>query len=393
MQRGLLPTTADVAAAAKPAMIQWSRTVFTAFVSVVLTLTFVRLQTPALSSPLGSLHSQDVNEGHEGQHLVLSDSSADFPHLLRALYSPLIPAVTTEKFTTYNGKTFALSKNPNWTEPLGKDLCIVDIDTRPLDGADQLMGDQPLNWDSFGKLGAGMMNHYLYAMIHGYTYKFIRTPPFKDRAPYWTKIPALADTLHTHCKTVISIDADAVFTHLHLPAEWLFNRWQITPETSLAMALDPDKAFNKDKKGRRWTNAGFIVANDLPRTHEMLRAWANCPDNTEKYPGCEKLKDPWPAEQGAFAEYTRYEFAEPTDVREIPCSEANGYPDGGQGCDGIFLRHFWDKKDSLLKPEVARGVAQDIVSQALRGLRSSEDVVEVRKENTFREFKAEATKS
>jgi len=206
-------------------------------------------------------------------------------------------------------------------------------------------------------------------MIHGYTYRFVQTYNLPDRAPYWTKPPALSSTLKSGCDVTIMIDADAIFTHLALPFEWLLNRWRITPTTALSMALDPHQDWNKDSHGRVWTNAGFIVANNLPRTHEMLKAWSACPEEKlERYKDCARFKHPWPAEQGAFAEYIRYQFAEEEDVREIPCTEANGYPGGGQGCEGVFLKHFWNAKDDV-KAEVARGVTQPIMADVLKSFR------------------------
>jgi hypothetical protein len=90
--------------------------------------------------------------------------SYDFslPHIFRALYAPLIPAIDAPSFTTNDGFTFDLTQRPVWTEALGRRLCIVDIDTRPLDGQDQVKGPDILNWNHADYLSAGMMNHYLY---------------------------------------------------------------------------------------------------------------------------------------------------------------------------------------------------------------------------------------
>ena len=38
---------------------------------------------------------------------------------------------------------------------------------------------------------------------------------------------------------IIIMDGDAIFTHLHLPLEWLMNRWEISPNKTLSLALDP----------------------------------------------------------------------------------------------------------------------------------------------------------
>jgi hypothetical protein len=183
------------------------------------------------------------------------------------------------------------------------------------------------------------------AMIHGYSYHFIQTTPFSDRAPYWTKIPALAETLsNIGCAFTVSIDADATFMNLNLPFEWLMNRWNITPQTALSMAEDPNVDKNRDPRGHLINlNCGFVMAQNLPRTQEILKAWASCPDNEQMYPGCGRWKKPWPAEQAAFGEYIRYQFNESTDINAVPCNEANGFPDGGEGCNGLFVRHSWSQ--------------------------------------------------
>lgn len=268
-------------------------------------------------------------------------------------------------FHDYTGKDWRLPGGGlRWTQPLGKRLCIVDIDTRTLDQANQIRDANPLHWNKTDPVAAGMLNHYMYAAVHGYDYHFVRAQHVEDRAPYWAKPAALSRILKNY-DVCISIDADAIFTHLNLPFEWLLNRWRIEPEqTSLAMALDPDKEYNRDSKGRLVTNAGFVVAQNLPRTHAMLADWGACPDLPVKYPGCDKWKKPWPAEQRAFADYIRYAFNDEHDVLEIPCAEANGYPGSDSKCDGEFVRHFWSHKSDLLKPGVADTMAQAVAGKA-----------------------------
>jgi hypothetical protein len=193
------------------------------------------------------------------------------------------------------------------------------------------------------------------ALIHGYTYKFIRTTPFPDRIAMWTKISALADTLgEDDCHITLSIDTDATFMDLGLPFEWLLNRWGVTPKTSLTMPRDPDVVpRNIDAaRGNINLNCGFVIAQNLPRTQEILKAWASCPDDEARYPNCSRWKKAWPAEQAAFSEYIRYEFDEPEDIRVIDCDEANGFPDSETECTGIFVRHHWTQK-GLVKAAMA----------------------------------------
>lgn len=229
--------------------------------------------------------------------------------------------------------------------------------------------------------------HSLVALIHGYTYHFIRTPQASDRAPFWTKIPALASTLGpSKCDITVSIDADATFMNLNLPFEWLLNRWGITKDTSIAMALDPNAPFNNDAAHNRTNlNAGFVIAQNLPRTHDILRAWASCPDDELRYPNCSRWKRPWPAEQAAFSEYIRYEFNKEDDVREIACGEANGYPQSGTVCQGTFVRHHWLGKE-LVKGSVTDALVPGIMARLHADFAGNNDGVAMRRENN--EFEA-----
>jgi hypothetical protein len=201
-------------------------------------------------------------------------------------------------------------------------------------------------------------------MIHGYTYHFIHTQSLRHKAPFWTKIPALASTLDTsRCDITVSIDADASFMNLGLPFEWLLNRWNFTSQTSMALAFDPIADFNKDAAHNNVNfNAGFVIAQNNPRTHEILKAWSACPDDEVKYPDCSRWKNKWPAEQAAFSEYVRYEFTREEDIKAIECGDANGYPESGTECEGRFIQHHWIRKD-LARPAIAESVLAGVMAR------------------------------
>jgi galactosyl transferase GMA12/MNN10 family len=276
-------------------------------------------------------------------------------NLIQALWAPFIHPITEPTFTDrHNGLVHNYSGQPIWTESLGKKICIVDVDTRPLNDTNEVFNPE-FSWDKIDGVSPGILNHYLYAMIHGYDYKHIHTTNYPDRSAYWTKIPAMSDTLRDY-RFVVTLDADAIFRDLELPYEWLLNRWNVTPETSFAMPLDPSWDQNKNKFGRLNTNAGFITVQNLPRTHEILRAWEACPEK----PGCEHFKDGWPAEQGAFGEFTRYEFNRSTDIREFACTDGNGFPEMGTECEGLFVTHYTIDK-SLLKKGIADSLARSVM--------------------------------
>jgi hypothetical protein len=177
----------------------------------------------------------------------------------------------------------------------------------------------------------------------------------------WVKPHVLYSLLKSY-KFVIFVDADATIQHLEVPVEWLFNRWGITPQTSIAMPIDTrqtleDTHVSEDSKGKLMLNSGVIIAQALPHTMEMMKAWKDCPDG-KRYPGCGEWKDKWAHEQRAFAEYIRYDFnPNGTNIVEIPCNDAMGYPGIKEhdwinsNCKGQFIRHHtidksWTKKST-----------------------------------------------
>lgn len=197
------------------------------------------------------------------------------------------------------------------------------------------------------------------AQIHGYDYKFIRTYKPEERIPHWLKVNAMLDVLSDY-DFVIFIDTDAQFQHPEIPVEWLLNRWNITHQTALALAREPDRAYNLDANGRLNDNTGFMIAQNIPRTHEMLKAWISCPDEPiEEFKGCAHWKTTFLGEQGAFSEYLRVRYNEPDDVIELPCDESNGYPGADGECHGRLVRHVWTAKDST------KGIINDSFMQVL----------------------------
>jgi len=263
--------------------------------------------------------------------------------------------------------------DPIWTTPLKEQLCIVDIDTRPMNESNEAWAeDGTFDWARLASNGPspGILNHYLYAQIHGYCYRFIHTHPYPDRAAVWTRIPALASLLKSH-KILVSVDADVIFPNLHLPYEWLLNHWNITDNISIAMALEPQMdwwANTKDSKNHQNVNAGFMTLQNTPLTHEMLHRWTDCPEPSPTgYEGCARLKLPWPAEQGAFCEFVRYDF--PDNVREFPCTEGLGWPNMESDCKGTLVSHYTLAKDitkGAIESALAQGVMQRLQGDMMR---------------------------
>lgn len=180
---------------------------------------------------------------------------------------------------------------------------------------------------------------------------------YPDRRSSWKKPPVLAKILKEH-DVCVYLDSDAIFPRFDLPLEWLLNYWQLSPESnSLALALDPDLEGNKDKFGKLYLNTGFIVAQNKPTTYEILDALQRCPDDDGPYPGCREFRynaPGQPTDQGGFGTFVRYNFTQ--NIRELPCVEANGFPQGDSGCKGQFVRHLWTGKSDQIKIDVGEQV-------------------------------------
>lgn len=180
------------------------------------------------------------------------------------------------------------------------------------------------------------------AKLHGYDYQFLRLPAPADRHPTWIKVPGLLQTLPKY-KFVVFLDADAVFNHMYIPMEWLLNYWSITPDVSLAMAIDYPGEQNNDAKGRPYVNTGFIIAQNNLKTLEILDQWNKCP-NDQRWPECSHWNRVRFHEQSAFGEYVRYDYRE--FLKELPCGEANGEWDM-ETCKGVFVQHRWWRTEGV----------------------------------------------
>jgi len=80
---------------------------------------------------------------------------------LRNIYDELLP-VTADQFISPEGKTYALKDKPVFKKSLGKDILILDVETRPFDGEGKILNRKPLNlnnapYDTMSRLG-----HYMY---------------------------------------------------------------------------------------------------------------------------------------------------------------------------------------------------------------------------------------
>lgn len=250
-----------------------------------------------------------------------------------------------------------------YTKSLRKKLCILDVDTRTWNVEDKLEDQSP---EAYGRL-----NHYLYAKIHGYDYKFIQATTEPGLHATWVKVEEMHRTLQEGYQFVIFTDSDIVFPHLELPMEYLMDRWNITSDIAMAAAEAPDEPEKYDIKGERNANTGFMIAQNTPIIDQMMKDWAECPSD-KKYPECSQWKDAYWHEQTAYSNYIRHDYEKFT--RTIPCDEADGAPEHNlpepRKCSGRFVRHYWVCKEclkgavlesfaNLIAPEVALNLVSE----------------------------------
>jgi hypothetical protein len=288
------------------------------------------------------------------------------------------------------GKYFEGGKETIWTEPLGKKVLIVDIDTRVPTGENGILNPDTLDWESLEMSGGGLvssavMNHYLYAQIHGYDYKLYSARHIADHYDTWIMPHAFHELVPSY-DFVVAMDADVTVSHLEIPLEWLFNRWGISRTTSMALPWDTEEMRNNesistDSQGLRVLNTGFVVAQNLPTTMDMLAAWKDCTSET-RYPGCGRWKQEWSHEQRAFSEYIRYDFNRtPETIVSIACDDAIGWPgfvaDADlpypiSDCNGNFLRHHTLRKSKVKESatvSVMQAMSQILQKAVLRNQR------------------------
>lgn len=264
----------------------------------------------------------------------------------------------------------------HWNEPSGEELCIIDLDNRPFNETGQIFANETMSWENATEvhgLSVGILNHWLYARIHGYKYYYVHVDQFEDRRTNWKKTVVIPEILKKH-KTCVYLDSDAIFSHLDLPFEWLMNHWNIDPQKDvLSLAVDPEADFNRDERNNLYLNTGFIIAQNTSLAHQILQDWRECPDDGGKYPDCPRFRNPpiFLSDQGAFGTYIRYDY--PENIKELPCAEANGYRDSQTECMGTFVQHLWTGKNTWIKLSVGQQLPGDFLQAFHRQFMSEKE--------------------
>jgi hypothetical protein len=108
------------------------------------------------ASHAGTFLSQAASEDESDRAEKL-----EFWALTKLLGQNQLVKITAPSFVDHNGVNHTTGHPPIWRASLGKTLCIVDIDTRPLSQPGQILNSK-LHWDKIDYTAAGMLNHYLY---------------------------------------------------------------------------------------------------------------------------------------------------------------------------------------------------------------------------------------
>jgi hypothetical protein len=282
-----------------------------------------------------------------------------------ALFDSIKHDPTNPEYVDAFGQTFTANQTI-WKQPLGKKILIVDIDTRVPSDTNQILNPAKLNFESMEMKGGGLvsnaiMNHYMYALIHGYDYKYYQAQSIPDHHDTWILPHAFRELIPDY-QFVVAMDADATIPHMEVPLEWMFNRWGIQEHTSMALPWDTmeirnGRRISVDSQDLRVLNTGFVVAQDSATTRDMLEKWRDCTSES-RYVGCGRWKTEWSHEQRAFSEYIRYDYNFTAEtIVSIDCDDAVGWPGfkkdveagnyGISDCSGNFVRHYTLGKDQV----------------------------------------------
>ncbi|CAO2652121.1 Nn.00g004040.m01.CDS01 [Neocucurbitaria sp. VM-36] len=320
-------------------------------------------------------------------------SKATLRDTITQLFESIKHDPTSPGYIDASGRYFKGGNETVWTEPLGKKVLIVDIDTRIPTGENQILNPDKLDWEHLDMHGGGLvsnaiLNHYFYALIHGYDYKFYQARHLTDLHDTWI-MPHVFRELIPDYQFVVAMDADVTISNLDVPLEWMFNRWGVKNHTSMALPWDTEelrnnKSISTDSKGLLVLNTGFVVAQNSNTTQELLEAWRDC-TKEERYEGCARWAYEWSHEQRAFSEYIRYDFnSTPETVVSIPCDDAVGWPgfkkdveasnEGISDCNGNFIRHYTLGK-SQVKNAGATSVMQALSEVLQKSILSQQETM------------------
>ncbi|KAH7007788.1 hypothetical protein EDB80DRAFT_752285 [Ilyonectria destructans] len=294
----------------------------------------------------GPLRLYPTKISHNAAQLQLQAARPLLGNRTRPLTAMPSLAYPLTSFTAEDGNVYELSPDAPLWRNLGKKVLILDVDSRLDTSKGAMLNPDKPTRKTMNKRTGGILNHMLYALMHGYDYRLVRPPSYEDRHGTWVKVPAIKEALKTH-DIVVFLDADAIFHYIDLPLEWLMGHWNITTNTLLAAPIDIEEEVNYDSQGQLYWNTGFVIARQSELTQEMFTKWEACPTE-EEYEGCSRWLEEWAHEQAAFGNHIRYDYNTDGHLTPIPCNEANGSPDPRGNCRGVFIRHYWHSKEYVV---------------------------------------------
>ncbi len=102
---------------------------------------------------------------------AIEDSEAsptyNFGNVVYELYRPIKLPVTAESYTDQRGNRLDNGGRSYWKTPMGKNILIVDIDTRLPGGENEVFNDTKMDWGGVKPWGSGLLtvshvNHFFY---------------------------------------------------------------------------------------------------------------------------------------------------------------------------------------------------------------------------------------
>jgi hypothetical protein len=119
---------------------------------------------PAVPLTTGTLTSPTIHKEKEEKEKE-EEEDLSMAAVIKALYRPMLHPVDAANFTDEDGKIHRLGGEPRFKKKLGKNVLILDIDSRALDGEGQLMNEE-LKWGpKMRPLSAGMLSHYMFGAL------------------------------------------------------------------------------------------------------------------------------------------------------------------------------------------------------------------------------------
>lgn len=86
----------------------------------------------------------------------------DIPPGLYELIKPHFHSITAQNFTSRTGKVFQLPEAARFTKPLGKQILIMDVESRDISGPGGLLDESAPKTGDMQGLTLGRLNHYMF---------------------------------------------------------------------------------------------------------------------------------------------------------------------------------------------------------------------------------------